>query len=423
MLSKSNMSMKRKYIMIAIATFTTVVYFIPYACYDFYNHFLESFNITDGQAGKLMTFFGITATIGYFIGGWVADKFNPKILVVLSAILTAAVGFAVAMSSSFTLLKILYFVFGITTTCMHWSAFLKLIKNIGSDDEQGRLFGFYNFMFGLFGVACTYLILGLMETALASYGFRGGMMTYCVISLVSGIATWIFVPYDDSKAKDIDEEDKINFKLVWTVLKMPITWYLGLFTLGYFLIRSTVPYLNPYMTDGFGMSIGVAALLTNTLRSGMNLVSGPIGGTLIDRFGRSTPVVMIGSIGTLIFTILLMIVPVRHGMITLLMVVCVILMLFSYVNSTALYTPVTEAKVPFARVGTVLGIASAIGYSSDIWLYNVCGHWLDRYDMAGYQYIWMMQAFGAVLMLVMGLLLAKLYKKAKSVDVEISEEV
>lgn len=423
MLSKSNMSMKRKYIMIAIATFTTVVYFIPYACYDFYNHFLESFNITDGQAGKLMTFFGITATIGYFIGGWVADKFNPKILVVLSAILTAAVGFAVAMSSSFTLLKILYFVFGITTTCMHWSAFLKLIKNIGSDDEQGRLFGFYNFMFGLFGVACTYLILGLMETALASYGFRGGMMTYCVISLVSGIATWIFVPYDDSKAKDIDEEDKINFKLVWTVLKMPITWYLGLFTLGYFLIRSTVPYLNPYMTDGFGMSIGVAALLTNTLRSGMNLVSGPIGGTLIDRFGRSTPVVMIGSIGTLIFTILLMIVPVRHGMITVLMVVCVILMLFSYVNSTALYTPVTEAKVSFARVGTVLGIASAIGYSSDIWLYNVCGHWLDRYDMAGYQYIWMMQAFGAVLMLVMGLLLAKLYKKAKSVDLEISKEV
>ena len=32
---------------------------------------------------------------------------------------------------------------------MHWSAFLKVIKNIGEDDEQGKLFGFYNFLIRL----------------------------------------------------------------------------------------------------------------------------------------------------------------------------------------------------------------------------------------------------------------------------------
>lgn len=408
-------SMTYKYLMILIATCTTVVYFIPYACYDFYNHFLETYNITDGQAGELLSFFGITAVAGYFIGGWIADKFNPKNLVVMSAVLTAAAGTVVAFSSSFTVLKIMYFIFGITSTCMHWSAFLKLIKNIGSDEEQGRLFGFYNFAFGLIGVLCTYLILGMMETALAKYEFRGGMMIYCVISIIFGILTWIFVPYDEEKARSRESaDDKIDLKLVGKVLKMPITWYLGLFTLGYFLIRSTIPYLNPYMTDAFGVSVAAAALLTNTLRSGMNLVSGPIGGFFIDKLKSSTKVVMVGSFGTLVFTVVLMLVPTQHDMITLLMATCVILLLFSYVNSTALYTPVTEAKVPFRYAGTVLGVASAIGYSSDIWLYNVCGSWLDAFGNAGYKYIWLLQGGGAVMMLITGLLMAGLYRKAQN---------
>ena len=376
--------MAYKYLMILIATCTTVVYFIPYACNDFYNHFIDTYHITYGQAGDLLTFFGITAVIGYFIGGWVADKFNPKMLVVWSAILTGLAGTVVAFSTSFTILKIMYFLFGITSTCMHWSAFLKVIKNIGEDDEQGKLFGFYNFSYGLFGI------------------------------VVFGILTWIFVPYDEEKAKAKEgADDKIDLKLIGKVLKMPITWYLGLFTLGYFLVRSTVPYLNPYMTDAFGVSIGIAALVTNTLRSGMNLIAGPVGGFFIDRLKSSTKVVMVGGIGTLLFTIVLMLVPQQHNMIILLITVCIILLLFSYVNSTALYTPVTEARVPFKYVGTVLGVASAIGYSSDIWLYNLCGTWLDNNGNAGYSYIWLLQAFGAIMMIVMGLLLAATYKKVR----------
>ena len=402
--------MIRKYFYIFIATCTTVVYFIPYACNDFYKHFIETYNISYGQAGELLTFFGITAVIGYFVGGWIADKFNPKFLVVLSAILTGLAGIVVAISSNFLILKIMYFIFGITSTCMHWSAFLKVIKNIGDDDEQGRLFGFYNFAYGLFGIICTYLILGMMETALAQYEFRGGMVIYCLISILFGILTWIIVPYDIEKAKSRDNvNDILDLNLIWKVLKMPITWYLGLFTLGYFIIRSTIPYLNPYMTDAFGISIGTAALLTNTFRSGMNLIAGPIGGFFIDKFKSSTKVVLIGSVGTFIFTAIVMIIPQREDMISLLIVACIVLLLFSYVNSTPLYTPVTEAKVPFKYVGTVLGVASAIGYSSDIWLYNVCGSWLDDYGTNGFRLIWILQLCGAVLMLAMGIMLSRLY--------------
>lgn len=402
-----------KYIMIFLCTMTCVVYWIPYACNDFYNHFIETYQITYGQAGALLSFFGVTSVIGYFIGGWIADRFHPKKLVVGSAILTGLAGTVVAFSSNYTVLCIMFFIFGITSVCMHWSAFLKVIKNIGEDDEQGRLFGFYNFSFGAFGLICTYILLFAMETFLSKWEFRSGMMIYCVISILSGILTWILVPYDEEKAKArAAADDAIDFKLVLKVLKMPITWYLGFFTLGYFFIRSTIPYLNPYLTDCFGVSIGLAALLTNTLRSGMNLIAGPIGGFAIDKLKSSTKVVTIGSIGTLIFTVIIMLVPRGSGNLVLLMTVCVIMLLFSYFNSTALYTPVTEAKVPFQYVGTVLGIASCIGYSSDLWIYNVIGNWLDRYGDSGYTRIWALQMGGAIMMLICGFLLAGLYKKA-----------
>lgn len=402
-----------KYLMIFVCTCTCMVYWIPYACNDFYNHFIETYQITYQQAGTLLSFFGVTSVIGYFVGGWVADRFHPKKLVVLSAVLTGIAGTVVAFSSDFRVLCVMFLVFGVTSVCMHWSAFLKVIKNIGEDEEQGRLFGFYNFSFGAFGLVCTYLLLLAMETFLAKWEFRAGMMIYCVISIVAGILTWILVPYDEEKARArADADDAIDFKLVLKVLKMPITWYLGLFTLGYFLIRSTVPYLNPYLTSCFGVSVGVAAFLTNTLRSGMNLVAGPISGFAIDKLKGSTRIVVAGSIGTLLLTVGLMLVPRGNSYVALLVGVCVVLLFFSYFNSTALYTPMTEAKVPFQYVGTVLGIASCIGYSSDLWVYNLVGNWLDELGDAGYLRIWILQAAGALMMLVFGLLLGRLYKRA-----------
>lgn len=410
----ANASMTKKYLWVAVITMTTLVYFIPYTCYDFYNHFLDTFGITDGQAGKILTFFGLTATPGYFIGGWLADKFNPKLLVVTSTVSTGILGMVLSYSHSYTALAVIYFLFGITTTCMHWGAFLKVIKCMGNEEEQGRLFGVENSMFGAVGLISTYVILGLVTWFFKNSGFRGGIQVYAIAIILAGIATWFIVPFDSSKEIDMGE-DKADLRLIGKVLKMPAAWYLGLFTWGYFMVRSTVPYLNPLMTDVYGIGIALAAFITTTLRSGMNMIFGPIGGYFIDRNGgRSTPVVMFGGIATLIFTLIIVFMPKRPDLFVPFLCVAILVTTSSYLNSSALYTPVTEARIPVAYVGTVLGFASTLGYSTDAWLYNVCGHWIDNYGDTAYNFIFIMQAFGAVVMIVSGLLLARLYKKVQA---------
>lgn len=80
---------------------------------------------------------------------------------------------------------------------------------------------------------------------------------------------------------------------------------------------------------------------------------------------------------------------------------------FYFKLSTCLYTPVAEGRIPIAMTGTVMGVASAIGYSSDIWLYNLCGRWLDKLGNAGYTNIWYFTAAGGLMMIVMAMQLNK----------------
>ncbi|NBH62834.1 hypothetical protein ACPW7J_03925 [Ihubacter sp. rT4E-8] len=79
--------------------------------------------VTDGRVGSILPFFGLTAVPGYLLGGWLADKFNPKKLVFVSTILTGGRGIVLSRSHSYGMLAAIYAMFGVTKTCMHWGRF------------------------------------------------------------------------------------------------------------------------------------------------------------------------------------------------------------------------------------------------------------------------------------------------------------
>lgn len=401
----------KKYASVFLLTFSWIVYLIPYLATDFYNQFLEAYNLTDGELGKVITFFGLTATPGYFIGGWFADKFNAKKLVILSCISTAVVAIAISMVHSYNMLIALYLVMGFTSAGLHWSAHLKVIRSLGNDDQQGRLYGMADTAYGVFTILMTYGVLALLTTLLSAYGvgFRGAIIIYAAMAILIGIAVMIIVPFDPKK--DAGEEETIKIAHLGQVLKMPITYYLGLFTLGFYLIRCIIPYVNPHLTASFGISVTFATGFAMTARTGVKMVSGPIGGAFRDKIGKSTPVVLVGAVGAIILSLIMAFLPSGPSMAVPFMIVTVLVVFFSGMTSPMLYTPVSEAKIPLKYTGTILGVASAIGYSADIWLYSLCGGWLDKFGDSAYSYIYMLMALGGVLMFVMGLLLKTCYHK------------
>ncbi|WP_425756710.1 hypothetical protein ACPW7J_03930 [Ihubacter sp. rT4E-8] len=124
-----------------------------------------------------------------------------------------------------------------------------MIKCLGSDEEQGRLFGFFNSVWGGIGLCSTYVILAAVTWLFAERGFRGGLRVYAVVILVAGILSWLIVPYDTERKVDLGDENRVDFRLIGKVLKIPAVWYIVFFTWGCFMVRSIIPYLNPLMTD------------------------------------------------------------------------------------------------------------------------------------------------------------------------------
>lgn len=407
-----DISKSKKYFSVFLLTFSWIVYLIPYLATDFYSQFLIAYNLTDGQLGNIITFFGLTATPGYFIGGFLADKFNAKRLVVLSCLSTAASAIAISMVESYFLLVFLYLIMGFTSAGLHWSAHLKIIRGLGDSDEQGRLFGAADTAYGLFTIFMTYGVLTLMSTVLENLniGFRGVIVIYSMIAILIGLAVLVVVPFD-ARANLGENSEEIKLSQLGKVLKMPFTYYLGFFTLGFYLIRCIVPYVNPHLSTSFGISVAFATGFSMTARTGIKMISGPIGGILRDKIKNSTLVILLGGAGATIFSLVMAFLPTGPDMAIYLMVLTILVVFFSGMVSPLLYTSVSDAKIPMQYTGTILGIASTIGYSADIWLYSLCGSWLDNYGASAYSYIYILMASGGVLMIVMGLFLRSCYRK------------
>jgi len=404
------MNIRKKLVLVIIVTFSSIVLLIPYLAYDFYNQFLNTYGVTDTQMGWLLTAYAASAVPSYFIGGWIADIFNPKKLVIASCVLTGLVSFAVAACSSFFMLALLFFCFGITAITLNWSAYLKIIKMIGNDDEQGRLFAMSDIAYAILSLGLQYIVLAIITYALADNpnGFKVAYIIYGTLSILIGAAVHFAVPNMtyEKEGKGLKED----LRLMGHAAKLPITWYLSFFTLGYFLIRSVITYLNPYLTDAFEESIPFAQAFSAAIRTGALMVFSPIGGMLRDRMGQSaSKLISIFSIGCIFFSIIMMYIPHGKQYAVWIMAAAVLLLACNGMMSNFLYTLVTTAGVPVLYVGSVYGIASAIGYSSDLYLYTICGNWLDSMGNTGYKYIWLVGAMGGLMMLLMGLAVKRRY--------------
>ncbi len=404
------MNIRKKLVLVIIVTFSSIVLLIPYLAYDFYNQFLNTYGVTDTQMGWLLTAYAASAVPSYFIGGWIADIFNPKKLVIASCVLTGLISFAVAVCSSFFMLALLFFCFGITAITLNWSAYLKIIKMLGNDDEQGRLFAMSDIAYAILSLGLQYIVLAIITYALADNpnGFKAAYIIYGALSILIGIAVFFAVPNMtyEKETKGVKED----LRLMAHAAKLPITWYLSFFTLGYFLIRSVITYLNPYLTDAFEQSIPFAQAFSAAIRTGALMVFSPVGGMLRDKMGQSaSKLITRFSIGCIVFSVVMMYIPHGKQYAVWIMAAAVILLAFNGMMSNFLYTLVTTANVPIVYVGSVFGIASAIGYSSDLYLYTICGSWLDSMGNAGYKYIWLVGALGGLIMFAMGMAVKRRY--------------
>ena len=77
---------KNFFAIIVVAFGGAIIYGLPYFRYDYYDAYLEVYNLTDSQAGVFGSILGVFGMISYLFGGIVADRFSTRTILTVSLI-------------------------------------------------------------------------------------------------------------------------------------------------------------------------------------------------------------------------------------------------------------------------------------------------------------------------------------------------
>ena len=173
---------RRNLILVFVSFCVGMLFFIPYIRFSFYDQTLSVFGINHTQMGLLGSAYGAVAIAGYFVSGLLANRFEPKKLIALSCFATGIITVWLALIPSFTQMVVIYVLYSIFTIATLWSPYLVIIRELGSDSEQGRLFGLSDSMRNVFSAIAGFAFVYIFSLfANESAGYKG--MLYVSVGL------------------------------------------------------------------------------------------------------------------------------------------------------------------------------------------------------------------------------------------------
>lgn len=379
-------SKARKYLtIIALGLAGGSIYFIPYVKYVFYDAQLAAMGINNTQSGLLLTMYTIGNMVLYIPGGYLADKVSTKKALIISLVATSVLTWVYAFSLNFVVSMIIWLGLSFSTAFVFWSALMKAVRIVGTEEEQGFMYGLYYACNGIAAALTSFISLYAYNTAGEDIksGFVRGVNASGVVVLIAAICLVFLMKEDAGKVTTESDDDKISLPMVGKVLKSPVVWILSIVILCGYGLKSSVSYFNPYLTEVVGVSAvnsGIFSIINNYLL----LLLAPVGGILADKVFKSTckwlsvSFVMLAVLFGGVLLIPSDISPMAASIYTLLPG-AVTMMMYGVVFSS-----VSEAGISRTMTGTVIGISSIIGYIPDSIYSVIFGKWLDNKGAAGY---------------------------------------
>lgn len=364
----------------------SVVYWQPFFSDVYYVPMQNAFGFSNTQIGMLMSIFGATSLIGYFPGGWLADRFSPRKLICSALLIISAGSFVFSTIPSFEVCVLLYATWGLAVALVFWSAMIKSIRNWGRKDEQGRAYGILEG-----GRSITDMASGTI--LLAFFAFRGGdyaalgetIVIQASVPLALAVLVWLIMKDGVSSGHEPQEERMtINLSVVKEVLRLPMVWLLAIIILSaysgywgsaYFAVYATKVY---ELGDVLGGAIGVS-------KYWIAPVAAIAAGFVADRIGTAKAVVglfILMTSGFLVFGL----VPGAPVLVPLLLINVAVVSTAVFALRGIYFALMEQGSIPVAVTGTVVGLVSVIGYTPDIFLPPMAGMLLDAYPGAqGFQ--------------------------------------
>jgi sugar phosphate permease len=339
---------------------------------------LEVFGMTNTQLNGIYSILGLVFVIGYFPSGVIADKFSAKKLLVISLLMTGLGGLWFAQIPDYSMVRVIFAVWGVFSVFTFWSAHMKLVKLLSHKDEEGRFFGILDGGRGLVEAILASVALfifsrtlgGSTDAELTRSALVSVIYMYSFVMLALSVLVAIFVSPDTSAQEAGEKAEKApaeKFKPhdIIDIFKNPAVIMLGLIIFTGYIVTWSLFYWSSFMQSNIGVTAVTAAtvmLIVNWMRP----VGGIIGGVLADKVGKAnvlTGALILGAI----FIAALVILPVTLN-VNIFFVLVIGAGLFVYVIRGLYWSLLGDINIKENSLGISIGFISLLGYLPDILL-------------------------------------------------------
>ena len=365
---------------------SATIFMIPYIQSVYYTEMVDALQVSKQQLGVLMTVYTLVSTVVYIPGGWIVDKTNPKMAMVMSSIATGLVGFWAAFNMSYTVFLIAWILFAITTNLLYMAGSIKAVRMLAPEGSIGKTYALSSLLALFTAAALGFLgswIYSMFDNS--AHAFRNVLIMYATCNVVTGLITWVFFRFPE-KAVTLEKKERISKELLISTLKSPVTWSLAFICFFCYSFMAGGTYFTPYFSDVFGFDPNGSHVFGVIRSYGIAIIFVPFAGWLGDKFGTVSKVIAY----IFAFSMVILVgVLVGSGILTaaIMVVVSLAIVAASRVLESMQWATPAEAGVTTAVAGVVASASSMIGYLPDLFIHQVYGSWLDRYGNQGYTYI------------------------------------
>ncbi len=356
----------------------------------FKSSLLTTYGIDEFQLGQLGAIYGVFATVCYFLGGPLADRWSPKKLMVLSLLVTGLGSIYMASIPSFPGLCVLFGFWGVTTILAFWAPLIRATRDLAGKDGQGRAFGILDGGRGLASAviasvaayAFTAMVAGdaAANPSLETLAVKRLVLSYAAYCGLAACCVWWFVP-DPAPVANEDDVLRLPKKIplglrLLIVLRSPAIWLQAVIIIAAYSAFKMIDNYGLYAQDAYGLSRSESAQLIANI-SYVRVGAAILAGWIADRVMgvRATIQVCFGFL--LLAYATLLSVPPSQDLRWLLVANFVISCIGFFALRGIYFALLEDSGIPRRLTGTAVGIISFVGYAPEIYMGPLTG-WLIR---------------------------------------------
>lgn len=349
------------------------------------------------QSGLLISAYSIAAGLSQFPGGWIGDRANRKIIIMVGLGGVGLAALAVGLSPSYFLMLSFLVIMGIFAGGYHPSA-LSILSGYFGKAERGKVIAIH-MLGGSIGLALGPVLGGFIGDIL------GWRFAYIILTIPILLALPLVLKtprqqlYSDRAASSASTNDgtpvKPTYKLssLWQVLR-PIAMISILAILIQLVVGCAIAFFPIYMVDKHNLAPAYAAMFLGIFRGG-GVAGSLLGGWLSDRWGRKNTIILpLLAIGPILY--LLTKLPFNAVFIVIFVLFGVIM----YMRIPAMQAMLMDNTPPHFRA-TVTGIYFGLGMEGRSIIQPIAGRFMDIWGIA--------QVFNIIALISVGLSVVALF--------------